>query len=135
MRRQLSRFASLFVAWFVLMGTATGQDLKVVEDGKTKAVVVVDAKAGKWEQRAAADLAKYVERLGGAKPALANTDAAIEAALKTDAPLLIVGAVALKADPTLAQALAKAGKKDVVASRRPARYRCCTAGGRISRLT
>jgi hypothetical protein len=88
--------------------------LKVVEAGKTKAVVVVDAKAGAWEKRAAADLVKYVGMMSGAKPALADTDAAADAALKTDAPLLIVGAAALKADPTLAQALAKVGKKEPV---------------------
>jgi hypothetical protein len=48
MRRQLCYFVSLFAVWFALADTAIGQDLKVVEDGKTKAVVVVDAKAGKW---------------------------------------------------------------------------------------
>src|SRR6266545_2472452 len=50
----------------------------------------------------------------GAKPTLADTEAAATAALKTDAPLLIVGAAALKADPTLADQLARVGKPEPV---------------------
>ena len=105
-----------FVAFLALVGgPATAQESLVVTDGgRTKAVVVVDAKAGKWEKRAAADLVKYIELMSGAKPALANTDDAVTAALKSDVPLLVVGAAALKADPTLAQALAKVGKKEPV---------------------
>jgi hypothetical protein len=115
MRRHSFLLFGLFAAGFLLTSpTATGQDLKVVDNGATKAVVVVDAKAGKWEKRAAVDLVKYVELMSGAKPALADTDAAADAALKSDAPLLIVGTAALKADPTLAQALAKAGKPEPV---------------------
>lgn len=103
------------VVWLVLPNPVGAQEpLKVVEDGKTRAVVVVDAKAGKWEKRAAEDLVKYVGLMSGAKPALADTDAAAAAALKDNAPLLIVGSAALKADPTLAQVLAKVAKKDPV---------------------
>lgn len=88
---------------------ATAQDsLKIVDEGKTRAVVVVDAKAGKWEQRAAADLVKYIERMSGARPQLANPAAGAAA----DVPLIVVGSAALKADPTLADALAKAAKKE-----------------------
>jgi len=95
--------------------TLFAQDaLIVAAGGKTKAVVIVDPKAGKWEKAAAADLVKYIEMMSGAKPALADTEAAATAALKTDAPLLIVGSAALKADPTLAQALAKVAKKEPV---------------------
>ena len=103
MRVHPLRFLPLFAGLCFAAGNAPAQDaLKVVDEGKTRAVVVVDAKAGKWEKQAAADLVKYVERMTGTKPALADTDAAATAALKTDAPLLIVGAAALKADPTLA---------------------------------
>ena len=109
------RVLTMFTVWLALSASATAQDvLKVVEDGKTKAVVVVDAKAGKWEKRAAADLVRYIELMTGAEPAVANTDAMIEAALKTDVPLLIVGAAALKADPTLAEQLARVGKEPVL---------------------
>lgn len=103
----LSRALALLA---LLTGTAaSAQDvLTVAADGKTKAVVVVDAKAGKWEKQAATDLVKYIERMTGAKPALA------EAVPAADTPALIVGAAALKADPTLAAALAKVGKEPVL---------------------
>ena len=67
------QFVALLV--FALFATpATAQEaLKVVEEGKTKAVVIVDPKAGKWEKRAASDLVKFVELMSGAKPALADT--------------------------------------------------------------
>jgi hypothetical protein len=111
-RHSLSAFLALALGF---APTAHGQEpLAIVSSGKTRAVVVVDAKAGKWEKRAAEDLVKYIGLMSGAKPALADTDAAAASALKSDAPLLIVGAAALKADPTLAQALAKVAKKDPV---------------------
>jgi len=103
------------LAILVLTGSAAGTEpLTVADDGRTKAVVIVTPAAGKWEKQAASDLVQYVEQMTGARPALADTDAAAVAALKTDAPMLIVGAAALKADPTLAQALAKVAKKDPV---------------------
>jgi hypothetical protein len=103
------------VLGLALSASARGQGpLAVVADGKTRAVVVVDPKAGKWEKRAAEDLVKYVGLMSGAKPALADTEAAAAAALKSDGPLLIVGGAALKADPTLAEALAKVAKKEPV---------------------
>src|SRR4051812_5406458 len=101
-------FAVLFA---LTAGPAAAQDALVVADGgKTKAVVVVDAKAGKWEKRAATDLAKYIGLMSGATPPVVNP--AVPAA--ADAPLIIVGSAALKADPTLADALAKVGKKEPV---------------------
>jgi hypothetical protein len=102
---------ALLTIGFALAGPAFGQEpLRVVEDGKTRAVVVVDAKAGTWEKRAAEDLVKYIERMSGAKPQLANSAAPGTA----DAPHIIVGSAALKADPTLAGALARVAKKDPV---------------------
>ena len=109
------RAAFAITALVFAASPVTAQDvLKVVDDGKTRAVVVVDAKAGRWEKQAAADLVKFIEVMSGAKPALADTDDAAAAALKTDAPLLVVGGAALKADPTLQQALAKVAKKEPV---------------------
>src|SRR3954470_19748113 len=77
-------------------------------DAKSRVVVVVLPDAGKWEKEAADDLAHYIGRMTGAKPTVAAADP------KTDAPVLFVGAAALKADPTLAQALTKVAKKDPV---------------------
>lgn len=111
MKRHPGLVLLTFALWFVFAEPAGGQEpLKIAEDGKTRAVVVVDAKAGKWEKQAAEDLVKYVERMSGAKLQLINAAAPAAA----DAPLIIVGSAALKADPTLAQALAKVAKKDPV---------------------
>jgi hypothetical protein len=106
------RFSLILALFSLTAAHAAAQDpLKIVDDGKTAAVVVVDPKAGKWEKQAATDVVKYVELMSGAKLALADTDAAI-AALKADAPLIVVGAAALKADPTLQAALDKVAKKE-----------------------
>ncbi|MBM3979010.1 MAG: DUF4838 domain-containing protein [Planctomycetes bacterium] len=105
----LSRALVLF-ALFVCPVASAQDVLTVAADGKTKAVVVVDAKAGKWEKQAATDLVKYIERMTGAKPALANP--VVEDDGKS--PVLVVGSAALKADPTLAAALAKVGKDPVL---------------------
>ena len=66
MRVHPLRFLPLFAGLCFAAGNAPAQDaLKVVDEGKTRAVVVVDAKAGKWEQQAAADLVNYAERMTG----------------------------------------------------------------------
>src|SRR4051794_13999634 len=90
----------------VLATPASAEPLTI--DAKSRVVVVVLPDAGKWEKKAADDLAHYIGRMTGAKPTVAAADP------KTDAPVLFVGAAALKADPTLAQALAKVAKKDPV---------------------
>lgn len=96
---------------FAYAGAEKG-DLVIAEKGKTTAVVVVSPKAGVWEKKAAEDLIRCIELMVGVKPALANTDAAIAPALKSDAPLLIVGQAALEAEPSLKDALAKVAKKN-----------------------
>ena len=96
-------------------GTADGPPLVIAEGGKSAATVVVSPAAGEWEKRAAADLALYVEKMSGAKPALADTAEAAAAALaKADAPLLIVGQAAVAADPSITEALAKVAKPNPV---------------------
>ena len=79
---------------------------------KTTAVIVVSPTAGQWEKRGAADLAKYIELMAGAKPVIADTQGAIEAALKAKTPVFVVGEEALKAEPSLREALAKVAKKE-----------------------
>src|SRR4051794_25929045 len=90
---------------------APAEDLVIAQGGKTQAVVVVSPQAGTWEKRGAEDLVHYIEAMTGARPALANTDAARTAALNANGPILIVGTAALQADPTLAAALAKVRTK------------------------
>jgi hypothetical protein len=107
-------FACLFLTCLTASGQVAGKsgasDLTIAAGGKSSAAVAVAADAGPWEKRAAEDLALYIERMSGAKPALANTADAVSAALKADAPILIVGKAALAAEPSLAAALAKVAK-------------------------
>jgi hypothetical protein len=99
-------------------------DLFIARDGRTDAIILVSpgapasapasagmpATPGSAERLAAADLARYIGLMCGATPAVADTDAAIDAALKSGAPLLVVGSQAIKLQPALAARLAKAAK-------------------------
>ncbi len=89
-------------------------DLVIAADGKTTAQIVVSPDAAKSEQQAALDLQKYIEKMTGARPALANTPASIGAALRANTPLLLIGQEALKAEPSLRTALEKVQKKNPV---------------------
>lgn len=96
------------IAW------AQDADLLVVDRGQTKTTVVVSPTAGTWEKKAAEELVRCIERMSGAKPALAADEAAIQAALAAKSPTLIVGQQALKVDPTLTAALQKVAKQNPV---------------------
>ncbi len=95
-------------------GRSGDDDLTIADRGKSAAVIVVSPKAQKWEKQAAADLALYIQRMSGARPAVADTAKAIAAALNGTAPLLIVGQQALAAEQGLNDALRKVAKKDPV---------------------
>jgi hypothetical protein len=86
-------------------------DLVIARGGKTRAAVVVSPGAGPWEKQAALDLAHYVGRMSGARPAVADTPEKIAAALRGSGPVLVVGEEALRAEPALRQALARVAKK------------------------
>jgi hypothetical protein len=88
---------------------AAAGDLVIAAAGKTQAVIVVAARAGKWEKRAAADLAHYIERMSGARPSIANA-----ADPKGAGPVLFVGAEAFQAAPAVRQSLARVAKKTPV---------------------
>ena len=108
MTRRLLSLSALIVAASV----SAAEPLTI--DATSNVVVVVAPGAGKWEKKAADDLAHYIGRMTGAKPKLAADDSALKQNVQP-APLAIcVGSAALKADPTLAQALAKVAKKDPV---------------------
>jgi len=98
------------IATAAAVGEPGKDDLAIARDGKTDATIVVSPAAGEGEKLAAADLARYIGLMSGAAPAVADTPEAIQAALKSDAPLLLVGSEALKAKPELANRLAKAAK-------------------------
>ena len=107
----ISLLTPLAVARAQTAGTSAVNDLAIAQGGASAATIVVSAQAGKWEKQAAEDLQKYIERMSGAKVALANQPESIAAALKAATPVLIVGQEALKADASLATALASVAKK------------------------
>ncbi len=112
MLSNLTHLIALLPFVFTAPIVAADGDLVIADKGKTAAVIVVSPNAGKWEKQAADDLVHYVGLMSGAKPALANTEATIADALKGNAPVLIVGSAALKAEPDLQKALDKVAKKN-----------------------
>jgi hypothetical protein len=108
-RRQLLKFA----AWSSTLAAASkaafaaGPDLLTVNDGTSAAPIVVSATAGKWERRAADDLAQYVGQMTGLRPQILTT-------IPPHAPAIIVGKIALDADPRLVKALSSAAKPNPV---------------------
>jgi hypothetical protein len=97
-----------------LAGTSGGSDLVIADKQASAATVLVAPKAGEWELKAAKDLVHYIERISGAKVALADTDAAAAKALEGQAPVLIVGQKALQLSPALHEALKKSAKPNPV---------------------
>lgn len=93
-----------------IAGKPGAADLIVASSGRSDAIVVVSPKAGPWEKRAAADLAKYIGKISGATPKVADTAEAAAAAMKAATPVLIVGEAALAANPALKSSLAKVAK-------------------------
>lgn len=91
-------------------GKSGAADLTIAAGGKSAAVVMVAPDAGPWEQRAATDLVKYMEQMSGGTPALADSQTAIETALKHAGPQFIIGRLALEQQPALRDRLAKATK-------------------------
>jgi hypothetical protein len=96
--------------------------LTIARNSKTQAVVCVDAGAGAetgetdskgapilarvLERQAAEDLAHYIELMSGAHPTVVSDPDAIAAALVGDAPVFVIGELALKIRPELRTRLA-----------------------------
>ncbi len=93
-------------------GATGANDLLIAAAGKVEAVVIVSPTAGEKEKQAAADLVKYIGIMCGSRPALADSDPAIAAALAGKKPLLVVGQKALQLEPKLRAALSAVLKKD-----------------------
>jgi hypothetical protein len=92
-------------------GAASVDELVIVKSQTSDAVIVRAARAGPNERLAADDLAKYIEMMTGVKLSIAETPEAVEAALSSQHPLLIVGEEALTAKPELRATLASVVKK------------------------
>ncbi|HYG76467.1 MAG TPA: DUF4838 domain-containing protein [Planctomycetota bacterium] len=102
MLRHLHSFAVLLAC--LVVHAAAAEDLIIADAGKTDATIVVSAQAGEWEKRAAADLALYIERMSGAKPAVGNAPG--------NGTSILIGTAALEAEPALKTALAGVAKKN-----------------------
>lgn len=108
----------LFVLWMTIggicavsaqvAGKSGRNDLTVVTNGQTRAVIVVSPGLDQrtWEYRAATDLARYIELMTGVKPVL------VETAPAGDLPAFFIGSAALKAKPVLRGRLDKVAKKN-----------------------
>ena len=93
------------------------KELKLVENGKTRATICVEAaaatdKARVWEQQAATDLAHYIQVMTGARLSIVDEAESIAAALGSSSPVFIIGELALKTRPELNKRLAKVLKPD-----------------------
>ncbi|MGE0608243.1 MAG: DUF4838 domain-containing protein [Pirellulales bacterium] len=104
----MALFTLLAAAQPVLMRGA--DPLVLAERGKPAATVVVSPQAGPWEKRAADEMVRCIGLMTGSTAPLAADDAAIQAALAGQGPVLIVGQQALAADATLNAALGKVAK-------------------------
>ncbi len=109
MKSTCRRFLAVVGAIGLLaVGAARGADLILADAGATKTIVAATAES----EVAAADLVKYIEMMTGAKPRLANTREAIDAALEGKDPVILVGEEALKARPDFAARVKAAAKKN-----------------------
>ncbi len=89
-------------------GSVMADDLTIAADGRTKAVICLSAAAAGQERQAAEDLARTIELMSGARPAIMTNAAAIAAALNGDAPAFVLGELALDTLPELREALREA---------------------------
>ena len=123
-------------------GPGGQEHLVIAAKGHTSAIIVVSPDAGKetkpgvwqqylankrpardymatpperpWEKQAALDLQKYIALMSGAKPQIADTPQTVEAALKSQAPVFLIGEAAFRAEPSLRAALDKVTKETPV---------------------
>ena len=95
-------------------GKSGAANLRIAADGRSAATVAVAADAGVWERRAARDLVDYIGRMSGAAPKLADSPESLAGAAGADAPLVLVGRVALETLPELRGLLAKTAKTDPI---------------------
>lgn len=82
-------------------GKSGSQNLVIVEDRRTEAVVISAPNPGKWERDAASDLVRYVQEMTGVTLPTADTPEKIAEALASDRPLLILGEAAITLKPAL----------------------------------
>lgn len=101
---------NVILAGMILPGPAeaaapSSRDLVIAARGQVQAIIVVSPQAGKLEQKAADDLARYIGLICGSTPQVARTPQAVKAALADKRPVLVVGQQALTLNPSLGDRL------------------------------
>src|SRR5687768_3000756 len=115
MSRGMTSLALLSCCASVLAAVPNPDELVIAEAGRSTAVVAVNApkdpNVPSLEWKAAEDLAKYIGKLSGATPSLVSNPAAVRAA---KGPVLVIGELALKLEPSLRDRLRRVAKKNPV---------------------
>ncbi len=93
-------------------GDREGAPFVVADHGASDAIIVVSPQAGRYERQAAEDLEKYIELMAGAALPVTRTQEAVDGALASGRPLILVGQAALAAKPELSDRLASVVKKN-----------------------
>lgn len=120
MKRSLSALPAVVVAAMMMCGPSRaaiaghekGESFIVADHGASDAIIVVSPSAGRYERQAAEDLEKYIELMAGAALPVTRTQEAVDGALASGRPLILVGQAALAAKPELSARLESVGKKN-----------------------
>ncbi len=86
------------------------REIPLVSHGKSDACILVDAHAGVWEERAAKDLAHYIQMMSGADIPIVKSASSV----KPNTPCLVVGTAAFGADERIAAMLQHVSKKNTL---------------------
>ena len=95
----------------ISISCTNGKELVVATGNNAAAVIVASPDAGPWEMTGVAELARAIELMCGQSPKIINTRDAIAAALAGDAPVIVLGKVALAEKPGLESEIAAVLKK------------------------
>ncbi len=100
-----------------MMAGLQSAPLTIVENRQTQAIICIEPEAATdatraLERKAADDLVRYIEMMSGARPSIASDPEAIAAALDGNAPLFVIGELALTSRPELDDRLRAVIKAD-----------------------
>ncbi|HPP08759.1 MAG TPA: DUF4838 domain-containing protein [bacterium] len=102
----------LILGLMLLASVSYSKEIVIVDKGKTEAKILISWQASNFEKIAAGDLAKYIEKMTGAKVEIISSQQELEASLKRkDIPLFIIGSLAIKENPQLQKKIDAVKKK------------------------
>ncbi len=100
---------NLFILLMLCAGTLTAADLVIADHKATTATIVVAPSAGRWEAKAAAELARVITLMSGATVPVVVQGVA-PGSPTGDGPVIYIGSAALTALPTLQAKLTAVAK-------------------------